>query len=1551
MPIQLPRSLGAALGLPTPYTGLFPFLDLMRAAGPWLTSTAQQWDTGEADLLALDAQGWVQSLPGPDSGVGFDRVTTAISLLNPGLFRPGRYVVLYEGEGTLAYQGSGVIHDTLRSEPGRDVLTIGPDLAGDFVLRILQTDPGGTGDYLRNIRIYHEDDLPLVEAGEIFNPAFLQRIDDFQALRLEGWLSPSDGDWSSTAPPTIGPGDGPPPDLRTVTADGMPLDLVIALANRVGIDPWIVVPVTADDAWLRAAATQVRDTLAPGLKAYFELPQSVFTGGTAAFHHALSQAQTRWGPYQHDVVAQWYAVRTAELGRIVDEVFAAAPERGLTVLSVPTGRAADLDFLLAPPVLNGENIAGWVDVLAANALIGTDLGRTENLAVVRSWLSDADGGVARALAHLRNGGLPVDTASLALGQQQLIDHVARAGANGLLPVVRQGGPDLRMLGGVRDDGLLALFNALRASPELASLYGELLAGWQAAGGGLFLQGDLIGPSDMDTQGGVLDSVWQQDGTLYDALVAASADPPWWLPQGDSALAARLSVLAGTAAADSLTGAAGPDIINAGTGDDVLVGLEDDDVLAAGAGNDRLDGGADDDRMSGGDGADTLTGGAGDDYLNGGPGTDRAVYGGNRADYELVVSLTPGPGGVIMAEVIHRHDGADGHDRLYRVEELAFADGVVALAVPTITVTDLVVRETAGTQQLLVPVTLSAPVDGPVRLDYATRQGLAREGRDFTPVSGTLVLPAGTTQGVIAIPISGDTLPEMDKDFILVLRNADGAVLAGDGDGLGARITIQDDDGDRHTNPDWTPSLGMNLDFVADWLTSQPFLDIMKQSRIWVTQTLDWVHTGWTTDEFHLLDLDRHGWVRSLPGDGDEARYRAVATVNLTEMASPDHFRTGRHVVLYDGEGTLEYGMQTTLVPEESVPGRHVVDIAYGQGHTGFYMRIVETDPEGTGDYIRNIRVYREEDLALVEAGALFNPAYIERLSDFRTLRFIQWMRSQDITPEMGQWQTRATPAEVNYSWQGVPAEILVALANQVGADPWFTLPYNADDDFIRNFVTLVHDQLDPGLVAHFEFSNEVWNWQFPQSHHAAAQAEARWGSDSAGQAGWLQWYGMRSARMAQIVDEVYGPAGDDRALTVIATQTGYLGLEDALLTTPLWVAEGNEPAWRHMEAYAITAYVHFAVDGDFVADYFLDWIQDADGGYARAMANLMQVSLPRVLAQLDYHKAVADRYGLDLVMYEGGQHLDPIGLLGGRHDHPYAQQVTAFIAELNRHPLMAQLYDAIFEHWYSIGGKTIALYSDISRAGFYGSFGALEYLSQPTSVKWETITGFNEANAAWWEARDPAVFTTDRFVNGTAGADSLSGGDGDDVLIGGAGADTLTGGPGADRFRGTLAGLDGDTIADFSPAADAILLTGWPADALAVRFDAAMGMLLIDSGTTTARLTLPDLGPATRLPRLIPHPDGVEIRLDGSVLSLAAAVVDGVEGTGAAAAPFTVMVTRSGGGLGEPWTPAVGRRSRTAGISGKRDATWASGPIPSMSTSMEGTAAPSGAQRASSSAY
>ena len=104
--------------------------------------------------------------------------------------------------------------------------------------------------------------------------------------------------------------------------------------------------------------------------------------------------------------------------------------------------------------------------------------------------------------------------------------------------------------------------------------------------------------------------------------------------------------------------------------------------------------------------------------------------------------------------------------------------------PTLVVSDAQLAEgQAGSTQMLFTVTLSRAVTTPVSVAFATQDGTATAGSDYTAATGTLSFAAGETSKTIAVAITGDMVVEGNEGFSLALSNASGATLQ-DGTGLG-----------------------------------------------------------------------------------------------------------------------------------------------------------------------------------------------------------------------------------------------------------------------------------------------------------------------------------------------------------------------------------------------------------------------------------------------------------------------------------------------------------------------------------------------------------------------------------------------------------------------------------------------------------------------------------------------------------------------------------------------------------------------------------------------
>jgi hypothetical protein len=111
------------------------------------------------------------------------------------------------------------------------------------------------------------------------------------------------------------------------------------------------------------------------------------------------------------------------------------------------------------------------------------------------------------------------------------------------------------------------------------------------------------------------------------------------------------------------------------------------------------------------------------------------------------------------------------------------DGVAVL-----TIDDVAITEGAAPSAVFT-VTLAPASGQPVTVNYATANGTATAGADFTSTSGTLTFTAGTTTQTITVPVANDALNETDETYVVNLSGAVNATIT-DAQGQG---TIANDD--------------------------------------------------------------------------------------------------------------------------------------------------------------------------------------------------------------------------------------------------------------------------------------------------------------------------------------------------------------------------------------------------------------------------------------------------------------------------------------------------------------------------------------------------------------------------------------------------------------------------------------------------------------------------------------------------------------------------------------------------------------------------------------
>jgi chitinase len=77
----------------------------------------------------------------------------------------------------------------------------------------------------------------------------------------------------------------------------------------------------------------------------------------------------------------------------------------------------------------------------------------------------------------------------------------------------------------------------------------------------------------------------------------------------------------------------------------------------------------------------------------------------------------------------------------------------------------------GTFNAVFTVSLSSGSAQTVTVAYATADGTATAGTDYTAGSGTLTFAPGETSKTVTVPLTGDTLNEADEQFVVNLSNA------------------------------------------------------------------------------------------------------------------------------------------------------------------------------------------------------------------------------------------------------------------------------------------------------------------------------------------------------------------------------------------------------------------------------------------------------------------------------------------------------------------------------------------------------------------------------------------------------------------------------------------------------------------------------------------------------------------------------------------------------------------------------------------------------------
>lgn len=436
----------------------FPLLDLFKQSHEWFVEGEEPIDSG----LVVDAEGWLKQLP---SGVS---ASTIISALDNSHFPSDDYVILYEGEGEIE-----IPHHAIQSDkPGR--LTVHVDgEKGFFRLDIIKTNPN---NYIKNIRVVPRTYEKTYQQLR-WNPSFLKRWSGVACLRFMDYMQTNNSitsSWSNRAKPT---------DASFAT-NGVPVEWLVDLANRLHCDAWFCMPHLADDDYITQHANYVAQYLTPSLRAWVEYSNEVWNGSfeqhTYASEKGLSLQLT-----EHDwkAASTFYAHRSVQIFKYWEKAFGGT-QRLVRVLAAQAAYSEVAEQILSVTLPSNQRVAEHADVLAIANYV--HLSVTNNNEGGPDAKKVADWSLEQVFDYLNKTALPES-------QTWLEANKNIADTHGLKLVAYEAGQHIVAYGdATSNDKLIALFKQANGDARMGAVYTQSLTDWQQVGGDLICSFDSVG---------------------------------------------------------------------------------------------------------------------------------------------------------------------------------------------------------------------------------------------------------------------------------------------------------------------------------------------------------------------------------------------------------------------------------------------------------------------------------------------------------------------------------------------------------------------------------------------------------------------------------------------------------------------------------------------------------------------------------------------------------------------------------------------------------------------------------------------------------------------------------------------------------------------------------------------------------------------------------------------------------------------------------------------------------------------------------------------------
>jgi len=477
-------------------------------------------------------------------------------------------------------------------------------------------------------------------------------------------------------------------------------------------------------------------------------------------------------------------------------------------------------------------------------------------------------------------------------------------------------------------------------------------------------------------------------------------------------------------------------------------------------------------------------------------------------------------------------------------------------------------------------------------------------------------------------------------------------------------------------------LGGNLGGAIDWVPSAVFVNHLDNMRRMGSANAPWDGTGMTFDKYGNPQQDFGLYLLGVNSEPQET--------------------IGNWSISFTGTGTISCsnGPQIPYQHYNATTNKVSAIMTVYKGQWTFWCSVRGTN--GTTTDIKWIRPGYD-----INDYPTFTKSYLAQFPGWNTFRFMDWFGTNGNT--LVNWADHPSLLDAQ-NIRGYAYDFAIELCNTLNTNAWINIPSNATDDYVTQMATLFKNKLNPNLILYVEYSNELWNFIFPQAHWSLSLAEEEVAANASSNLNWdngnnkYYWAFRRQftrpAEISKIFRSIYGDCAMGKTVRVVgaAQFVGPYMFQDGLNTVN---RNYGDPS-QYLSACAGAPYFDL-------------------GPYGTSNnVTLDQVLEEFVITSQSFNKTYLDGYGvcryygLDYISYEGGPATYPA-------TNPYGFRVAGNASMDDR---MQPIVENFLKTWFN-SNLGLFMYYNFGVGSQYSQYGAwdvaFDAFNYSSSPKWRAV--------------------------------------------------------------------------------------------------------------------------------------------------------------------------------------------------------------------------------------